>query len=98
MLGIFIGVAVLGAAGVCLFVDRLAKDLRRVEIKGSLRYEIKDLLLSTLRHLRHKEQILLIPITMYSGFEQGFYNAEFSKVGDPSFQKHLKNIMLIPVP
>ena len=80
MLGIFIGVALLGAAGVAVIVDRLPKELRRVEIKDKLSKEIKDLLLSTARHLRHTKQLLLIPLTMYSGFEQGFYSAEFSKV------------------
>ena len=51
-----------------------------MEIKDKLSREIKDLLLSTAKHLKHKKQLILIPITMYSGFEQAFYNAEFSKV------------------
>ena len=80
MLGIFIGVALIGAAGVGIIVDRLPKELRRVEIKDKLSNEIRDLLLSTVKHLRHKKQLILIPITMYSGFEQASYNAEFSLV------------------
>ncbi len=80
MLGIFIGVAVLGVGAVCVLVDRLPKEVRRVEIKDKLSREIQDLLMSTVKHLRHSKQLILIPLTMYSGFEQGFYNAEFSKV------------------
>ena len=38
------------------------------------------MLSATARHLRHKEMLLLIPMTMYSGFEQAFYSAEFAKV------------------
>ncbi len=80
MLGIFIGVAVIGAGAIGVIVDRLPKELRRVEIRDTLSAEIKELLLSTVKHLRHKKQLILIPLTMYSGFEQAFYNAEFSKV------------------
>merc|ERR1712060_42043 len=30
------------------------------------------------RHMRHRNQILVIPITIWSGIEQGFFNAAFT--------------------
>uniref|UniRef100_A0A8D0G4F8 Protein unc-93 homolog A n=1 Tax=Sphenodon punctatus TaxID=8508 RepID=A0A8D0G4F8_SPHPU len=35
--------------------------------------------LATLRHLKDKRQCLLIPLTMYSGFEQGFLAGDYTK-------------------
>ncbi len=55
------------------------------------RFEISDddekepltgfgLLIATFRHLKNPFQILLIPLTMWSGFEQGFFGADFTAV------------------
>ncbi len=38
------------------------------------------LLFATFHHLRHGKQILLIPLTIYSGLEQAFLAGEFTKV------------------
>lgn len=37
--------------------------------------------LATFRHLKDVRQCLLIPLTMYSGFEQGFLAGDYTKVG-----------------
>ncbi len=39
-----------------------------------------QLLIATFRHLRNPFQLLLIPLTMWSGFEQGFFGADFTAV------------------
>ena len=78
MVGIYIGIAILAVLIVCLLVDRLPSDLR--DERGNVCRDMKALVTATAKHLRHKRQLLLIPITMYSGFEQAFYNAEWSKV------------------
>ena len=39
-----------------------------------------QLLIATFRHLKNPFQILLIPLTMWSGFEQGFFGADFTAV------------------
>ena len=39
-----------------------------------------QLLLATLTHLKKPYQLLVIPLTMWSGFEQAFIMADFSKV------------------
>jgi hypothetical protein len=46
--------------------------------------EVSEDAIVTFKHLRHKNQLLLIPITMYSGFEQAFYNAEWTSVSEPT--------------
>ena len=42
--------------------------------------QVAGSLLATLRQLRHLNQLLLIPLTMYSGFEQAALSAEWSRV------------------
>lgn len=39
-----------------------------------------QLLIATARHMRKKEQLLLIPLTIWSGLEQGFFGADFTAV------------------
>lgn len=78
MVGVYIAIAACAIAILCLFVDPLPKDL--LPEKASLKEEIVGLLVATGKHLKKSWQLLLIPITMYSGFEQAFYNAEFTQV------------------
>ena len=37
-------------------------------------------LIATFMHVRHPQQLLLIPLTIYSGLEQTAFTAEFSQV------------------
>ena len=39
-----------------------------------------QLLLATFVHLKNPYQVLIVPLTMWSGFEQGFITADFTKV------------------
>ncbi len=80
MVGIYIGIAFLGIALMTIFVDRLPDYLIDKKSPAKIKDSIKRLLLATVMHLHHTEQQLLIPITMYSGLEQGFLSAEFYKV------------------
>jgi CDP-diacylglycerol pyrophosphatase len=38
------------------------------------------LLLATTQHLKHPYQVLLIPLTIYSGLEQGFLSTDYTQV------------------
>lgn len=38
------------------------------------------LVVSTVKHLKNVNQLLLIPLTMWSGLEQSFLGAQFTKV------------------
>ncbi len=78
MLGVYITLAVAAILIITIFVDQLPENL--VPRENEICTKSVELLLGTLKHLRHKEQLLLIPLTMYSGFEQASHNAEFTKV------------------
>ena len=39
-----------------------------------------QLLVATFRHMKNKNQLLVIPITIWSGIEQGFFGADFTAV------------------
>ena len=39
-----------------------------------------ELLAATFKHLRKEYQILIIPLTFWSGVEQGFFGADFTAV------------------
>ena len=40
----------------------------------------KALLVATFKHMRKEYQILIIPLTFWSGVEQGFFGADFTAV------------------
>jgi hypothetical protein len=44
-----------------------------------LRKSVK-LLISSIKHMRNINQLLLIPLTIWSGLEQSYLGAQFSKV------------------
>ena len=62
-----------------VFVDPLT---RFVENEGEAvgKKSGGELLISTFRHMLKKEQLLIIPITFWSGIEQGFFGADFTAV------------------
>jgi hypothetical protein len=37
------------------------------------------LMANTIKHLKSLNQLLLIPLTMYTGFQQGYIGADFTK-------------------
>ncbi|XP_066452228.1 protein unc-93 homolog A isoform X1 [Eleutherodactylus coqui] len=79
LLGVYTGSGVLAVLLVSFFLDNI--NLRR---EGEENEDIKDesfcqKILETLRHLKDKRQCLLIPITMWSGFEQGFLAGDYTK-------------------
>ena len=78
MVGIFIAIALGAVVLVSLAVDELPKDLQ--EEKKDLKKEIGKLTLNTLKLLKNPYMLIIIPMTLYSGFEQASFNAEFSKV------------------
>jgi len=75
--GIFLVLSFLAAFIVTVFVDPLT---RFVENEGEEvgKKSGGELLISTFRHMKKKEQLLIIPITFWSGIEQGFFGADFT--------------------
>ena len=78
MLGIFMAIAVLAVVLVIFTVDELPRYLR--DDRKRAKKEIGKSLIHTAMHLKNKKQCILIPLTMYSGFEQAFYGAEWTGV------------------
>ncbi|XP_060771782.1 protein unc-93 homolog A [Neoarius graeffei] len=79
LMGCYIGVGVLAMALVAIFLDNIdgneAKEFRKT--KGNQAF--CSTFLATFRLLRDKRLIMLIPLTMYSGFEQSFLAGEYTK-------------------
>ncbi|MGH0163073.1 UNVERIFIED_CONTAM: hypothetical protein FKN15_044132 [Acipenser sinensis] len=59
------------------YIDDLDKEAAQ-EFRDN-RQPFFSVFLATFKHLRDKRQILLIPMTMYSGFEQGFLAGDYNK-------------------
>ena len=57
--------------------DRFGEDERN---EGKENLSGKQLLVATFRHMKKKNQILIIPLTFWSGIEQGFFGADFTAV------------------
>ncbi|UJR26005.1 hypothetical protein I4U23_007351 [Adineta vaga] len=76
---IYIGLAVASIILVGVLLDqRRTKTKSKGGIKGSLKNSLSHLA-STFKHLKHPNQILLIPFTLWSGFEQTYIAAQFTK-------------------
>jgi hypothetical protein len=54
------------------------------QISIMLRNSVK-LLVSTIKHMRHTNQLLLIPMTIWAGLQLTFIFAQFTQVSTPSF-------------
>lgn len=80
MLSIYIGVASFSVIIVSCLVDSLPKHfIDSTSVADSTKGEVASSLLATLKQLRHLNQLLLIPLTMYTGFEQAAFSAEWSR-------------------
>ncbi|XP_030628593.1 protein unc-93 homolog A isoform X1 [Chanos chanos] len=79
LLGCYIGVGLLAIILVAVFLEDIdkaqAREFRRN--KGNLLFW--GTFLETFKLLRDKRLIMLIPLTMYSGFEQSFLAGEYTK-------------------
>lgn len=74
--GIYLCCAVAGAVLVAFTVDPLGKFPGIVDDDDSL--SGISLLVATFRHMAHPYQLLIIPLTLWSGFEQAFFGADFT--------------------
>lgn len=76
--GIYLACSICAALVIALFVDpltRFGEDERRSD-KSHL--SGLQLLFATFRQMRTKKQLLIIPLTIWSGIEQGFFGADFT--------------------
>lgn len=61
------------------FVDQLPDDKKRQKRKPSAK-EIGNNVMATIRHMKKPNQLLLIPVTVFSGMAITFFSAEYTKV------------------
>jgi hypothetical protein len=78
--GIYVGLALTAVCLIFFLLDNYDKiglndNQQRKENKSPI-----NLLVNTLKHIKNKNQLLIIPLTLYSGFEQAYIGADFTKV------------------
>ncbi|XP_037988605.1 protein unc-93 homolog A isoform X2 [Motacilla alba alba] len=76
LVGVYTASGVLAVLLVIIFLDQIKSDQVETEKEKT---SFWSTFLATFRHLKDKRQCLLIPLTMYSGFEQAFLSGDFSK-------------------
>ncbi|XP_069788247.1 protein unc-93 homolog A isoform X2 [Narcine bancroftii] len=75
--GVYTAVGLGGVIFVAIFLDQL--DKKEVNDFKNQKINLCTHLVATFTHLKDKRQILLIVMTMYSGFEQGFLAGDYTK-------------------
>ena len=78
LVGSYIGVGVLAMIIVAVFLDNIDREQTR-EFRGK-REPFCSTFVATFRLLKDWRLVTLIPLTMYSGFEQSFLSGEYTKV------------------
>ncbi len=79
---------VLAIIFVSVFLDNIDGDLAKEFRKTKGNQSFCSTFLATFKLLRDPRLLLLIPLTMYSGFEQSFLSGEYTKV-----HHHVLNIL-----
>ena len=77
---IYLACSIAAALLVAFFVDPLSRFESTNERRDRGPSTGVQLLVATFRQMMKKEQILVIPITFWSGIEQGFFGADFTAV------------------
>lgn len=77
LVGCYIGVGVLAILIVAIFLDNIDRE-QVSEFRGN-REPLCHTFMATFRLLKDWRLITLIPLTMYSGFEQSFLSGEYTK-------------------
>ncbi|XP_061756869.1 protein unc-93 homolog A isoform X3 [Nerophis ophidion] len=77
LVGCYIGVGVLAMLIVAIFLDNIDRE-QTSEFRGN-REPFCHTFLATFRLLKDWRLLMLIPLTMYSGFEQSFLSGEYTK-------------------
>ncbi|XP_063872168.1 UNC93-like protein isoform X1 [Scylla paramamosain] len=76
MASIYLVFALLSSVIIVLFVDPLSRfsgSIAETENKSHT-----QLLIATFNHMRHPYQLLIIPLTIWSGVEQGFFQSDYT--------------------
>ena len=74
LIGIYLGCVILASIIVAVFLDPLKRE-EKISDGG-----VCSRVVATLKHMKKPEQILLIPLTVFSGLEQAFILGDYTKV------------------
>ncbi|XP_065349467.1 UNC93-like protein [Cloeon dipterum] len=77
LMSIYLGCGIVAAIIVSFFVDQLTRFGERAGSGEGL--SGFNLLLATMKRWKDKRQLLLIPLTIFCGLEQGFFGADFTQ-------------------
>jgi predicted MFS family arabinose efflux permease len=73
--GIFLAIAIVSILIIAIFLDHFKhKQSNKTEKMASM-----NTVTATVRHLKNKYQLLIVPFTLWSGFEQAFISADYTK-------------------
>lgn len=75
LIGIYLGLAVLAAIIVGAFLDPLQSKKKNDDEESTF-----SRVAATLKHLKKTDQMLLVPLTIFSGMEQAFILGDYTKV------------------
>lgn len=87
LLSIYVGIGVFAVLFVLVMLDRLTGGLDRRKAQESS----VNLLIATIKHLRDKRMILVLPLTLFSGLEQAFTFGDFTQVLGVTWSKVCRN-------
>ncbi|KAM4694032.1 protein unc-93 homolog A-like isoform 2-T2 [Discoglossus pictus] len=77
LMGIYTGCGVIAVIIVAAFLDQI--NLEEEEQNERAKISICQSLLATTQQLKDKRQCLLIPLTMFTGFQPGFLSSDYTK-------------------
>ena len=77
LFGIYTGCSVAAAVIIFLFLDPAAR-YGELDLKKKAKPKALELLVATIRHWRKPTQILIIPISIWTGMQEAFVGAEFT--------------------
>ena len=84
LMGIYAGCSVLALVVIITLLDQVPHRMNRTQ-QGSK----ASLFVETFRHMRHRNQLLIIPLTIYSGMEHGFLDGDFTKVSAQALKRSI---------
>lgn len=75
--GIYVGCALVAV----LITSTLVDTHKKIGLTTTKKFNNPiSLLINTIKHIKDKDQLLIIPLTLWSGFEQAYLGADFTKV------------------
>ena len=82
--GIYLACSLFSGIVISVLVDPLTRYGENERNESKEKLTGLQLLIATFRHMKKPYQVLIIPLTFWSGVEQGFFGADFTAVSHVS--------------